>query len=104
VVPLASGLAAYKALVSLGTRPTFRSLRGVGHGVSADMMGQLRSFLLSNVGPRWPGGLGSIGVPNDWGAEDVRRHLDSLSVSELMDFLHARNVDTSRCPHHPVSD
>ena len=95
-MPLASGLAAYKALVSLGTRPTFRALRDVGHGVSRDMMGLLRSFLLSAAGPQWPFGLGGVGVPHDWVQEDVRRHLESLSVSEIMDFLHARNIDTSR--------
>ena len=91
VVPLMSGLATYKALVSMGTRPSFRSLQGVGHGVSGDMLAMLRLFLLSHVGPQWPGGLGMVAEG------DTERVLQSLSVSEILDFLHARNIDTQRC-------
>lgn len=94
VVPVASGLAAYKKLVTLGLRPSFRSLRGVGHGVSGEMMGLLRLFFLSKVGPRWPGGLGGVGSGPAWERGVLERHLRGLSVSELLDFLQARNIDT----------
>jgi predicted esterase len=95
VVPVTTGLATYKVLVSLGTRASFRSMQGVGHGVSGDMMGMLRLFLLSNVGPRWPGG--SLGVAPSGGPEEVQQFVQGLSVSEILDFLHARNIDTSGC-------
>ena len=91
VVPVMTGLGTYKALVALGTRPSFRSVQGVGHGVSREMMGLLRQFLLSNVGPQWPGGLGAL-APGD-----AQRALEGLAVSEILDFLHARNIDTSSC-------
>ena len=60
-------------------------------------MALLRLFLLSNIGPpRLGGGPGADDVLAEGGRE-AEAFLEGMAVSELLDYLHGRNINTSAC-------
>ena len=60
-------------------------------------MALLRLFLLSNIGPpRLGGGPGADDVLAEGGRE-AEEFLEGMAVSELLDYLHGRNINTSAC-------
>ena len=60
-------------------------------------MALLRLFLLSNIGPTRLGGWAGAGDVLAEGGRGAEEFLEGMAVSELLDYLHGRNINTSAC-------